>query len=383
MPVPSLLSMAIRGCIRNVTGITDVADIPYSIIKPVLKKIQNPDQLHEIETHCPQIADADAELWRAFIARDIPNWADKILEPKNPRSWWKVYRKLVRDEQRAKEGQEEELRAAMSGLNRKREENKATFVERVVPVKTRERAFVDGVRNPNVNGWGIERSPALRNAKRAKDVMNALRAQSRQAAKDRNFDAGRSAAFSTAKALPKQVIVPVVREVQRAWPAPAEPLMPRGRDPGFARQKSGSKVETALAKAEAEVARLKALTQAKRESVSPPVQPARPVVGGRAGDSIAEREARLRALTQPKPKITPAAASPPRQVTRPAISAAALPSRKRPASSMESEANGATTSSRVATNDPAATRPSPAPEMVRRRPAATSSPLIPTKRRKV
>ncbi|KAK3114439.1 hypothetical protein LTR53_007251 [Teratosphaeriaceae sp. CCFEE 6253] len=139
--------MAIRASIRNITSITDVSDMPYGICRPILRKINNPDQLHEIEINSPQIADSDAELWRAFIARDIPNWQDKIVEPKNPRSWWKVYRKLTRDETKAKGEQEEKLRAAMSGLTKKREENKATYVERVLPMKAREKAFVDGVRN--------------------------------------------------------------------------------------------------------------------------------------------------------------------------------------------------------------------------------------------
>ncbi|KAK0307262.1 hypothetical protein LTR01_005908 [Friedmanniomyces endolithicus] len=382
MPAPTLLSMAIRACTRNITGITDVADIPYNIIHPVLKKIQNPAQLHEIETHCPQIADASADLWRAFIARDIPNWPAKILEPKNPRSWWKVYRKLVADEKRAKHAQEEELRAAMSGLSAKREENKAMYVERVVSVKSRERAFVDGVRNPNVSGWGMERAPVLNNAKRAKDVMSALRAQSRQAARDRNFDAGRGPAFSTARQLSKPVVKPVVSEVQRVLSAPAEPLVPRGRDLGFAGQKGPSMVQTALAKAEAEVARLKALAQTNSRPGTLPARLARPVVGGRTMDSTAEREARLKALTQPKPNIA-TTASPPREVSRLSAAAAAPSSKKRPASSMEGEASVPIISSRSAANDTAVETPNPLPETLRRRPTAAYSPLMPTKRRKI
>ncbi|KAK0354886.1 hypothetical protein LTR91_011819 [Friedmanniomyces endolithicus] len=381
MPAPTLLSMAIRACTRNINGITDVADMPYNIIHPVLKKIQNPGQLHEIETHCPQIADASADLWRAFIARDIPNWPAKILEPKNPRSWWKVYRKLVADEKRAKEAQEEELRAAMSGLSAKREENKATYVGRVVSVKSRERAFVDGVRNPNVNGWGGERAPVLKNAKRAKDVMSALRAQSRQAARDRNFDVGRGPAFSTAGQLSKPVAKPVVREVQRVLPVPAEPLVPRGRDLGFAAQKGPSVVQTALAKAEAEVARLKALAVNSRPD-TPPARLARPEIAGRTMDSTAEREARLKALTQPKPK-TARIASPPKEVPRVSAAAASPSSRKRPASSLEGEASVPIVSSRITANDAAVGTPTSMPETFRRRPTATYSPLMPAKRRKV
>ncbi|KAI7610612.1 hypothetical protein KC343_g8732, partial [Hortaea werneckii] len=188
MPAPTLTSIAQRTCVRALPNITDVADIPYELLRPVLKKIINPSHLREIEQNSPQIGDADAELWRAFIARDIPNWQQKIIEPKNPRSWWKVYRKLVREEERAKEEQEAQLAAAMSGIKKEKDANRAQYVQKVIPQgSSRGKAFVDGQPNQASTGWGGIRVPSLKNAKRGPDALAAIRKQSSQAAKDKGI----------------------------------------------------------------------------------------------------------------------------------------------------------------------------------------------------
>ncbi|KAI6812116.1 hypothetical protein KC332_g11808 [Hortaea werneckii] len=189
MPAPTLTSIAQRACVRALPNITDVSDIPYELLRPVLKKIINPAHLREIEQNSPHIGDADAELWRAFIARDIPNWREKMLEPKNPRSWGKVYRKLIREEERAKEEQEAQLAAAMSGIKQEKDANRAQYVQKVIPQgSSRGKAFIDGQPNPAAStGWGGIRVPSLKNAKRGPDALAAIRKQSSQAAKDKGI----------------------------------------------------------------------------------------------------------------------------------------------------------------------------------------------------
>ncbi|KAK5117190.1 hypothetical protein LTR85_008958 [Meristemomyces frigidus] len=364
MPTPTLQSMAARSCIRSLRGITDVADTPYDLIKPVLRKIQNPDQLHEIETNSPHIADADAELWRAFIARDIPQWEDKIIEPKNPRSWWKVYRKLVRQEERAKEEQEAKLAAAMSGLKQEREANRAQFVGKVIPQgKTSARAaFVDGVRNPHAtSGWGTsDRTPALQNAKRGKDVVAAIRKQSALAASQRGRgmkDDGFSKTMvpsgrSQIQAAPAWM----VRE--QARPVPAAAFIARTASPAAA----GSTPTVFAPRKAAPTAAERALSDAIRSN-------------------NAAREARLRALTQPKAKVTGVSvASPPAPTARPAASAALPPRAVRPAPDEDNSVRpnaGASAPNRVSSPNPAQAL------LLRKRPAATGSPLMPAKRKKV
>jgi elongin-A len=74
----------------------------------------------------------DAELWRAFIARDIPNWQTKNYAPKNPLKWYEVYCKYKKEQQKEIERDQEILRNSMMGLKKERE----THVSKVVDLRT-------------------------------------------------------------------------------------------------------------------------------------------------------------------------------------------------------------------------------------------------------
>jgi len=341
MPAPTLQSMAARSCVRSLPSITDIAETPYELIRPVLKKIQNPQQLHEIEKNSPHIADADAELWRAFIARDIPEWESKIIEPKNPRSWWKVYRKLIREEEAKKEEQEAKLAAAMSGLSKEREANRAQFVGKVIPQhgSNRGKAFIDGVPNPNASSWGIVRGPpTLQNAKRGKDALAAIRKQSSQAAKSRDLTS-RTVQFGRdmpagGKSQVQSAPEWMVREQRRPAPvarvvAPAVGTAGGGRGDVpkvFAPRKAPTVTDRALdnairnTNAERE-ARLRALTGAK------------PKVAGAGVPPVTSAQPSANAVSQPPPRAVPRpTAVSPERVASPNPAAAALLAKKRPAS---------------------------------------------------
>ena len=45
MPADSLLDMTRRACGKYVRGIKDIGDCPYALIRPVLLKIESPEQL--------------------------------------------------------------------------------------------------------------------------------------------------------------------------------------------------------------------------------------------------------------------------------------------------------------------------------------------------
>jgi elongin-A len=95
----------------------------------VLLRLESPAQLHEIETHSPQIRGEDAELWRAFIARDFVNWEQKNYAPKNPLKWYEVYLKYKREQEREIARDEEILRASMGQLKKKKETNVSKVVD--------------------------------------------------------------------------------------------------------------------------------------------------------------------------------------------------------------------------------------------------------------
>ncbi|KAI7489766.1 hypothetical protein KC357_g2204 [Hortaea werneckii] len=363
MPAPTLTSIAQRACVRALPNITEVSDIPYELLRPVLKKIINPAHLREIEQNSPHIGDADAELWRAFIARDIPNWREKMLEPKNPRSWGKVYRKLIREEERAKEEQEAQLAAAMSGIKQEKDANRAQYVQKVIPQgSSRGKAFIDGQPNPAAStGWGGIRVPSLKNAKRGPDALAAIRKQSSQAAKDKgiykrqdtfNHRMGPTNGRSQIKAAPDWMI----RE--KTKPAPGPTAVPARAE---AQGRVGQQGQGVFTGKREPTARDRALDQAVRSS-------------------NAEREARLRALTGAKPGG--GAASPPS--TAAARNVTTATGARRGASGASGnylEASAARPSPAVAsqTNKPANPTP-PAAGIVRKRPAAGASPFMPAKR---
>lgn len=102
-------------------GLTDVGDFEYWKIRPVLLRVTSPEQLHEIEEVSPQIRGEDAELWRAFIARDIPDWSRKNYVPKNPLKWYEVYRKYIKEQNQEIDLDKARLIQAMQGLKKEKE----------------------------------------------------------------------------------------------------------------------------------------------------------------------------------------------------------------------------------------------------------------------
>jgi elongin-A len=104
----------------------------YFQVRSILQRIDSPEQLHQIEIHSPQIKGEDAELWRAFIARDIPTWAEKNYVPKNPRKWYDIYCRYKEEQQKDIEAAEATLKESMLGIQKHR----ATHVSKVVDMKT-------------------------------------------------------------------------------------------------------------------------------------------------------------------------------------------------------------------------------------------------------
>jgi elongin-A len=129
MPVPTLYELSKTRMIQNIPLLTDIGDLPYSFLAPILRHIQTPTQLLTLESNCPQILGEDGEIWLRFIKRDIPDWEAKPHEPRDPKNWGKVYKKLLRDAEREKAEQEEMLKESMRRLKEGREGNRTLIVE--------------------------------------------------------------------------------------------------------------------------------------------------------------------------------------------------------------------------------------------------------------
>ncbi|KAL8683503.1 MAG: hypothetical protein Q9186_000543 [Xanthomendoza sp. 1 TL-2023] len=131
MPAKSLGDLARRALVKNITNLTDIGDIPYDMIRPVLLKLENPNQLQKLEEASPQLYGVDAELWINFIKRDIPNAEEKMLYPKNPKSWWKVYRKMRQEHQKEVDADAAKLKAAYNGIKAVKKQHQSRIMEGV------------------------------------------------------------------------------------------------------------------------------------------------------------------------------------------------------------------------------------------------------------
>jgi elongin-A len=174
---------------RNIANLQDLGDVSYDLARPILRQVTNPEQLRSLELASPQIAANDAEIWRTFIRRDIPNWRSKIPDPNNISIFcYDVYCKLKDKEQREIEAQENQLRQALTQLDKKKEANKSHLLQKVVQL--------DGLPDHNPNQPNLFASnrrhaapaPSLRNAKDGTQIIRALRQQSRQAGQPKKFN---------------------------------------------------------------------------------------------------------------------------------------------------------------------------------------------------
>jgi elongin-A len=156
MPALSLFELARQRLIKNIDLLNDIGDIPFTFLEPVLRHIQNPDQLQELEENCTQIQGETGEIWMKYIKRDIPDWDKKPHQPRDPRNWNKVYRKLKKDAEKEKNDQEDALKQQMRALQQNRAQNKTLIVDSKVGYGARSsRVFGLG----SSSGWGGSGAP--------------------------------------------------------------------------------------------------------------------------------------------------------------------------------------------------------------------------------
>ncbi|GFF32305.1 elongin-A [Aspergillus udagawae] len=135
MPPPSLLQLCTSTAIRNVKYLNDIGNVPYSLARPFLLKIESPEKLRSLELLSPHIMEDDAELWLDFIKRDIPRWDEYDL-PEQPDCWYDIYCDLQQRVQKAVEEDAEKLKMALDGINSERAKHSAKFVtdRRIIPL---------------------------------------------------------------------------------------------------------------------------------------------------------------------------------------------------------------------------------------------------------
>jgi len=155
--VPKLVDLVKQRLIKNIDMLYDIGDISFVFLAPILRCIQNPDQLLALEQNCPHIRGETGEIWMKFIRRDIPGWEAKPHQPRDPRNWSKVYRKLKKDAEKEVLEQADKLKEQMRSLQQDRAQNKTTIVDSRVGYGARSsRVFGLG----GGSGWGGSGAPA-------------------------------------------------------------------------------------------------------------------------------------------------------------------------------------------------------------------------------
>lgn len=158
MPVPSLFHLAKTRLVQNIHLLEDIGDLPYAFLAPILRQIQIPDQLVQLEANCPQIRSETGEIWLRLIKRDIPGWEKKPHEPRDPKNWSKVYKKLKREAAAEEEAQQEALRQKMQALQKDRNGHQTTIINANLNLPSARRSgwsFGGGARS----GWGDPAAP--------------------------------------------------------------------------------------------------------------------------------------------------------------------------------------------------------------------------------
>ncbi|EME42505.1 hypothetical protein DOTSEDRAFT_73373 [Dothistroma septosporum NZE10] len=294
MPATSLLKMATASAIRLVGQIDDLGRVPYHLARPILLKIQNPQQLRDLELANPEIAESDAEIWKNFIARDISDWEEKIVQPKNPSNWHKVYAKLYRAEQRKAEADEEALRKILQGETLKKATKETLFVAKVLPHKREiNTGMVDGV--PKGSSWGASKALTLKNSKTGKDMMAAIRRQTAQATKVKMHSQ------PLVRTTPSQQLNTAKRQIATA-PVSMVQDIARTRKPLSVAPRELLPHEQALVRERQAAQHINRIIPATRKSAIQTVQRNRAVEAA-AQKARAEKEAKLLALTQERPAL--------------------------------------------------------------------------------
>ncbi|KAK4176108.1 hypothetical protein QBC36DRAFT_329968 [Triangularia setosa] len=91
----SLLNMCLEIAIRNIQHISSFGDMPTHLLQPVLRAVKTAQHLHTIEQETDErIYEISPAHWKHLIQRDFKTLdAQYGWEPKDPRSWYKVYMK--------------------------------------------------------------------------------------------------------------------------------------------------------------------------------------------------------------------------------------------------------------------------------------------------
>lgn len=130
----SLKRMALAVALRNIASITDVGEMAFADARPILTHIENPHQLHLLETNCPQLAaepDQMAAVWGRLLTKKVPGWDTKGFltdEELQTLSWIDVYTTVKAAIDAEMAAAEDRLKQTLAGFSKAKEDNATQLV---------------------------------------------------------------------------------------------------------------------------------------------------------------------------------------------------------------------------------------------------------------
>lgn len=108
----------------NPVDIRDIGSTPYSLVRPVLLRMDSAIQLRALEEASPHLQAEDGECWIRLIKKQFPALHEKHnFTPTRPELWHKVYNKYAKMNAQQKAEAAEKLRSAFAGINQKKAAN--------------------------------------------------------------------------------------------------------------------------------------------------------------------------------------------------------------------------------------------------------------------
>lgn len=301
---------------------------------------------YEIEKLSPHIAEEDAELWHAFIKRDIPNGASKIRAntPTDATKWHKVYRKLKKEDQKQQSAAEEQLIASLNQKKADKEARSTQILHTVIPQGKRP---VWG--GPRDAPSGVQ---ALRNARTTTDKLTILKRQTAHRQSGRTVTQSiptheLQQKRSVVQEAPKSMVNhysrnPIVnrpmQQPQITGPRPRPAVFVKG-----AMSQTERAVNSAIARErEEKERRLRALTGGARPTASPQPTTSRPTLKPTISQPSTSRSSATQSVSsrpsqptssrpQPTSSVQPPKSASPPATQRPTSTPSCMMPRKRPA----------------------------------------------------
>ncbi|EPE06803.1 rna polymerase ii transcription factor siii subunit a [Ophiostoma piceae UAMH 11346] len=134
----SLKSMALTVALRNASQITDLGDMAFADAAPILRHVDNPDQLHMLESNSPNFTDNPKNMtsvWTRLLTKKLPGWDTDDWEDKYgltdddraSMSWYEIFKIIKEARDRAVAADTAKLLQDMQG-HRQAKENKSTHI---------------------------------------------------------------------------------------------------------------------------------------------------------------------------------------------------------------------------------------------------------------